>query len=358
VTIEGQPFKHMLIHCVLPYSNWEWGRVAQSESLSAVRLGLQSALLKLGHMPRLIQTDNSSAATRRLRGDEAGRERAYTDEYLALLAHYGLTPQTIHLGASDENGDVESSNGKLKRSVAQQLWLRGSRDFAGLAVYESFLFDIMDKRNKQRQLRLSEELAVMRPLLATPLANHSKQRVRVSRGSLIRVLEKTYSVPTSLIGKMVTVVIHEWSLEIYYAGQLVDRFSRLIGNDAHQVNYRHVIDSLLRKPGGFRRYRYRDDLFPSLIFRQAWEALDRQYAPRRADLTYLRILHLAARHLECDVAVALELLLASGQRWSEADVAELLRLETAAVPVLAQPVVELRLYDQLLIGDGAMGGGL
>jgi hypothetical protein len=358
VTIEGQPFKHMLIHCVLPYSNWEWGRVAQSESLSAVRLGLQSALLKLGHMPRLIQTDNSSAATRRLRGDEAGRERAYTDEYLALLAHYGLTPQTIHLGASDENGDVESSNGKLKRSVAQQLWLRGSRDFAGLAVYESFLFDIMDKRNKQRQLRLSEELAVMRPLLATPLANHSKQRVRVSRGSLIRVLEKTYSVPTSLIGKMVTVVIHEWSLEIYYAGQLVDRFSRLIGNDAHQVNYRHVIDSLLRKPGGFRRYRYRDDLFPSLIFRQAWEALDRQYAPRRADLTYLRVLHLAARHLECDVAVALELLLANGQRWSEADVAELLRLETAAVPVLAQPVVELRLYDQLLIGDGARGGGL
>ncbi|PVE30678.1 hypothetical protein DC030_15350, partial [Enterococcus faecalis] len=90
-----------------------------------------------------------------------------------------------------------------------------------------------------------------------------------------------------------------------------------------------------------------DDLFPSLVFRQAWEALGRQYAPRRADpsinsgqaLTYLRILHLAARHLECDVAAALELLLGNGQAWSEVDVAELLCVETADVPMLAQPVV-------------------
>jgi transcriptional regulator with XRE-family HTH domain len=358
VTIEGQPFKHMIIHCVLPYSNWEWGRVAQSESLSAVRLSLQSALLKLGHVPRLIQTDNSSAATRQLRGDEEGHERAYTDEYLALLGHYGLTPQTIHLGASDENGDVESSNGKLKQAVAQQLLLRGSRDFESLAAYETFLFAIMDRRNKGRQTRLAEELVVMKPLAATPLANHSKQQVRVSQGSLIRVGKKSYSVPTSLIGKMVTVVIQEWSVEIYYAGQRVDRFARLIGHDTHQVNYRHVIDSLLRKPGGFRRYRYRDDLFPTLVFRQAWEALDRQYAPRRADLTYLRILHLAARHLECEVAAALELLLARGQTWSEVDVAELLRVETATVPALVQPVVELRQYDQLLVGSGALSGGV
>ena len=353
VTLDGQPFKHILIYSVLPYSNWGWGRVAQSESLSAVRLGLQSALEKLGYVPRILQTDNSSAATRRLRSDEEGKDRAYTTEYLALLTHFGLTPQTIHLGASNENGDVESSNGKLKQAVRQQLLLRGSRDFQSLAAYETFLFDIMDKRNKQRQVRLSEELAVMRPLSAAPLANHRRQRVRVSRGSLIRVLEKTYSVPTSLIGKMVTVVIHEWSLEIYYAGHHVDSFSRLIGHDSHRVNYRHVIDSLLRKPGGFRHYRYRDDLFPSLIFRQAWEELNRRYVPRRADLVYLRILHLAARYLECDVAAALELHIASRQPWSETDVADLLRVETEVVPALAPPVVQLHVYDQLLVGgDG------
>ncbi|MCP4544328.1 MAG: transposase family protein, partial [Chloroflexi bacterium] len=65
VTIQGQPFKHLLIHSALPYSNWEWGRIAQSESLAALQLGLQSTLIKLGHVPKHHRTDNSSAATYR-----------------------------------------------------------------------------------------------------------------------------------------------------------------------------------------------------------------------------------------------------------------------------------------------------
>lgn len=353
VTIGGQPFKHMLMHAVLPYSNWEWGRIVQSESLGAVRLGLQSALFQLGHLPTIIQTDNSSAATRRLRRDETapdGAERPYTDEYLHILDHYGLRPQAIHIGASNENGDVESSNGTLKRAVEQHLLLRGSRDFETLAAYEAFLLAIMEKRNAGRQERLAEELALMKPLTATALATGKKVRARVSRGSLIRVLEKSYSVPTSLIGKMVTVYVHEWTLEIYYAGQLVETVERLIGKDVHRVNYRHVIESLLRKPGGFRRYRYRDDLFPSLIFRRGWEALQEWYAPRRADLTYLRVLQLAAKQLECDVAIALEMLVEAGQMWDETDVASLLSVESVTVPMMEQPTVALSDYDQLLAG--------
>jgi len=342
----------MLIHCVLPYSNWEWGRVVQSESLNGVRLGLQSSLLKLGYRPRLIQTDSSSAATRRLRAGEEGKECAYTDDYQALLTHWGLEGQTIHLGASNENGDVEASNGALKRSIAQQLLLRGQRDFDSIDEYEAFLFAIMDKRNQQRQMRLQEEVAQMKPITTTQLVSQKKIRVRVSKSSLIRVLGKLYSVPTSLIGKMVTVHVKEWLLDVYHASQWVTTIARLIGNERHHVNYRHVIESLLRKPGGFRHYRYRDDLFPSLIFRQAWEALDKRYSVRRADLTYLRILHLAARHLECDVAVALEQLLASDRPWDERNVADLLLNETAIVPNLEQPAVELHLYDQLLQGCG------
>ena len=133
----------------------------------------------------------------------------------------------------------------------------------------------------------------------------------------------------------------------------IESVPRLIGNETHQVNYRHVIDSLLRKPGGFRRYRYREDLFPSLIFRRAWEELDGRYAPRRADLTYLRILHLAAHQLECDVAAALETLLAGDDAWNDTDVARMLDVETAIVPMMEQPVVQLHVYDQLLTEAGA-----
>ena len=120
VTIGGQPFKHLLIHSVLPYSNWEWGRVAQSESLAAIKLGVQSTLVKLGYVPRFHQTDNSSAATHELSAkerEETDSCRGYTEAYLQLLAHYGMEAQTTHLHSPHENGDVESSNGGLKRAL-------------------------------------------------------------------------------------------------------------------------------------------------------------------------------------------------------------------------------------------------
>jgi hypothetical protein len=111
-----------------------------------------------------------------------------------------------------------------------------------------------------------------------------------------------------------------------------------------------LIDTLLRKPGGFRNYRYREDLFPSLVFRRAWEQLDRWYSARKADLIYLRILHLAARTLESDVAAALDLLLTTEGPWTERDVAQLLELESPTVPEIARGEVTLDIYDQLLQG--------
>jgi hypothetical protein len=206
----------------------------------------------------------------------------------------------------------------------------------------------MQRRNRPRQARLVEEVAVMQPLTQAALITHTHQRVRVSRGSLIRVRHKVYSVPTSLIGHFVNVHIHEWHLEVYYQSQLVLRVPRLAAAQQHHINYRHVIDSLLRKPGGFRDYRYRDDLFPRLVFRQAWEQLNRWHTPRKADLTYLRILRLAARHLEVDVATILDDLLTSSDPWDDTTVARRLHPTPQPLPQLACVAINLNHYDQLL----------
>jgi hypothetical protein len=354
ITIADQPLKHLLIHCVLPYSNWEWGRIAQSESLAAVQLGLQSSLVKLGHVPEWVQTDNSSAATRRLGIAEEGTApateegRGYTLGYLQLLEHHGLKPVATHTDSPNENGDIEAANGAFKSSLLQHLLLRGSRDFESLETYERFLFAIMDKRNALRRERLAEEVAVMRPLTATPLGTSSIYKVRVSNSGLIRVQKRSYSVPTSLIGRQVTVHAQEWTLAVYYGGKLVETLPRLLGAKTSRVNYHHVIDSLLRKPGGFRDYRYREDLFPTLIFRRAWEQLNDWLSPRRADIVYLRVLNLAAKTMESEVACALELLLESDHPWDDNDVAQLVQSETPAVPEVEQGQVSLQLYDQLL----------
>lgn len=357
VTLQGEPFEHILFHSVLPYSNWEWGRVVQSESLLSIRLGLQSALLKLGYVPQAHQTDHTTAATHKLGvadRQKSPSERGYNEEYLQLLAHYGLEARTIHLSSPNENGDVESSNGGLKRAVRQHLLLRGSRNFESIAAYELFLFEIMEKRNAARQVKLDEEIAVMKPLTAKPWPQMRELNVRVGQNGILRVGSNGYSVPSGLKGKRATVRVYEWHIEVWYANQRIESMPRVLGAHHYQINYRHVIDSLLRKPGGFRNYRYRDDLFPLDVFRQAWDVLNEHLPPRRADLTYLRILKQAALGLEADVAQALRLLLDQDQGqnlWDEKTITELTGVMTApkGIPLLALPLVNLTLYDQLFL---------
>jgi hypothetical protein len=174
-------------------------------------------------------------------------------------------------------------------------------------------------------------------------------RVKVNRAGLIRVQNNSYSVPTSLIGHQVSVRIYEWHLAVYYRRQQIETMARLVGQKKHLINYHHLIDSLLRKPGGFRNYRYREALFPRLVFRQAWEQLNQWYAPRKADLAYLRILRLAVRHQESEVAAALSLLLDNITRWDDLDVEQLLQPQRViATPVVQLPVINLDQYDRLL----------
>jgi hypothetical protein len=64
---------------------------------------------------------------------------------------------------------------------------------------------------------------------------------------------------------------------------------RLIGKHHHRIDYHHVIHSLVRKPGAFAAYRYREELFPTTIFRQGYDRLVEGSA-KRADREYVRIL--------------------------------------------------------------------
>lgn len=205
----------------------------------------------------------------------------------------------------------------------------------------------MEKRNALRQQRLAEELAVMPALTVTLWPERKELRVRVGSTGLIRVQGNSYSVPSGLKGRLVTVRLDEWHLEVWYANRLIERLPRLVGNNKTRGQYRHVIDTLLRKSGGFRRYRYRASLFPRQVFHQAWEALNRRYSPRRADIAYLHILNLAAKGMESDVASVLAELLASEESWNDQTVAE--QVQTAPpLPAMKQERVDLSVYDSLL----------
>ena len=193
VTIQGEALDHLLCHCVLPYSNWEWATRCVSESFLSLVSGLQAALTQLGKCPPCLVTDNSSAATHELEA-MPGRPRGYNADYLELCTHYDLTPLTIHVACPHEQGDVESQNRHLKRRLEQHLLLRGSRDFEAVERYDEFVQGVLRSANATRQKQLAEELACMRPLPMTRLAEYREYQPVVSSQSLIRVNKHTYSV--------------------------------------------------------------------------------------------------------------------------------------------------------------------
>lgn len=348
IVIDGSRFAHLLYHFVLPYSNWESVTVCRSESFEALSEGLQGALWRLGGVPCEHRTDNLSAATHDLRNS---RGRGYTARYRELLEHYGLRASRTTPGRAHENGDVESSHAGLKAAIDQRLRLRGSREFASVESYQHWLEALTAERNAVRERRVTEERAVLGALPARWLAVARELEVTVSRSSIIRVVGKTYSVPSRLRGERVQVRLFATELEVAYSGELVARLPRLVGSGAQHIDYRHVVHSLVRKPGAFRRYVFQEALFPSLVFRRAYDALcERDDA--WADLEYVRILHLAATTLEWQVAEALEALLAASDPPTFEAVRERVAPPAPApCPQLELAVPDLGAYDRL-IGAG------
>ena len=329
VTIGGQSFPHLAYHFVLTYSNWEAFTICYSESFESLSEGLQNALWELGGVPAEHRTDRLSSAVNNM-----SQQEEFTDRYAGLLAPYGLRGQKTQAGRAHENGDVEQRHHRFKRAVDQALMLRGSRDFARLEEYREFLESVVKQLNAGRRARLAEELKVLRELPARRLEEYKRVSARVASGSLIYADRNVYSVNSRLIGEEVEVRLYAERVEVWYGQKKVEQMPRLRGRGKHRVQYRHVIDWLVRKPGAFENYRYREELFPTSRFRMAYDAL-KEAAPGRASREYLKVLELAAKEGETRVDEALRVLLEKAEESGSRVSAEVVAAMLAGDPVLS-----------------------
>jgi hypothetical protein len=345
VTIAEQPFPHMVFHLVLTYSNVEAVTICFSESFEALAEGIEQGLWSIGGVPQQHRTDHLTAAIRRKTSTE---REDFTKRYRALMVHYGMEPTWNNAGIAHENGDVEQAHHRFKQAVDQALRVRGTREFATRSAYEHFLQDLVYKRNQTRSARFIIEKDCLRPLPAAPLAPCKELRVTVSRFSTIHVGSNVYSVPSRLIGTAIMVRLRAETLQGYVGTSLVFTFPRLVGTQQHRIDYHHLIWSLVRKPGAFAAYRYRDDLFPTTTFRLAYDRL-RTDRPKRAEVEYVRVLHLAATTSESEVETALSLLLEAATPPTCAAVRELIHMpHQHVIPEIQIPTLDLSAYDQLI----------
>jgi hypothetical protein len=206
-------------------------------------------------------------------------------------------------------------------------------------------------RNSSRVAKFEEEILLLKALpnqkYYAPLIFEST----VTRFSTVRLIKCTYSVPSRLIGYKLRAYIYHGEIKLYYGSILVQTMPQIKDGSGADINYRHIIGSLVRKPGAFINYYYRDHLFPSSAFRGAYDQLIKIY-PVNGVKQYLQILQLAATGSESDVQTALELLAVNNITPSLIEVQELVQ---ASRKLPKQAITELHItppslgeYDLLL----------
>jgi hypothetical protein len=269
-----------------------------------------------------------------------------------VLAHYGLRSTRIEPGESHQNGGAEKAHDLFKKALDQALVLRGSRDFDTVEAYVAFVQKhVVSKRNVRAGARLEEERPHLRPLPTSRLPEYTPHRPHVTSWSTITVAHRIYSVPSRLIGHDVEARLYADVVEVRLGQDVIETMPRLRGDRMHRIDYRHIIWSLVQKPGAFARYKYREDLFPSLVFRRAYDRL-RELRGERADVEYVRVLHLAASTLESRVERTLSELLARDERFDYARVRELASPAPPETPVVRIGSPDVAGYDALLRGAG------
>lgn len=350
VTVAGVHFVHLMFQFVLAWSGWRHISIAMAETYEALLSGLQGALWTLRGVPKRIRQDNLSAATHELAETS---KRALTKRFAQVVDHYDFESSRIEPGEAHQNGVAEKANDLLKVALGQALKLRGSRDFPTVEDYLAFARAVVEERfHKGRADDLAHERTVLKPLPSHRLPEYTEVDVTVRKWSTVHVAKRAYSVPSRLIGHKLKARVHPDVVEIWIGKSLLETMPRLRGAQNHRIDYRHVIWSLVRKPGAFAAYRYREDLFPSLTFRRSYDALCTGRGDR-ADVEYVRILHLAASTSEADVARALDVLLDKGEAFDFIAVKTLAQPTTSEIPRVEIGVPDFAVYDELITMAGA-----
>ncbi len=346
VTIARTPFDHTFFHCVLTYSNVESVSLCFSESFESLGDGIQKAFWEFGGVPQRHRSDSLTAAVR-----NHSESRVFTNRYAALLDYYGSKGERTNVRCANENGDVESLNGHLKNRIDQALLMRGSREFTSREEYVGFVEAIIVQANSHRTSRFAEEKAQLSPLPHERLDTDDViTGVSVRSSSTIQVRTNTYSVPSRLIGQQVNLRISAEHILVTHHGHVIQTMPRLVGKYLAAINYRHIIDSLLRKPGAFANYQYREEMFPTSHFRMAWDLLRSAHAERLADKMYIKILELAARESEHAVVDALRLLIKTSEAITVERVRELVT-SSNAIPAVTDIQIDapvLYEFDSLI----------
>lgn len=230
------------------YGNDRYGRLFIKQTTECFQ---EAHALYFEHMGGVYQTfvyDNMKVAVKRF----VGTEKEPTEGLLKLSIYYGFRFRFCNVRRGNEKGHVERTVDVLRRKAF------AFRDtFETLEEANAYLLEVCSRLNNKPQDIYQGQSAAERTeqekpywLVLPPMFDAARiGHFRVDKYSTVVVDQNRYSVPDHLVGRQVMVKVYSSQVQCFYEGTNVAEHPRLVGNHEWQLDIKHYLATLKKKPG-------------------------------------------------------------------------------------------------------------
>ena len=248
ITIGGQFRTLQLAVFTSANENYRWAYLFTKQTTECFQESHARFFEHVGGVFPTLVYDNMKVAVKKL----TGTEKEPTKGLLQLSIYYGFKFRFCNVGRGNEKGHVERSVEVVRRKAF------GFKDtFENLDEANHYLESVCQKLNRQSHEWNNGETAeeklrqAQKYLLDLPPMFDAARTLtaRVDKYSTITVDQNRYSVPDSLVGKVVFVKVYSNRILCFTNDKKIAEHARKTGSHEWGLQLEHYLGTLMKKPG-------------------------------------------------------------------------------------------------------------
>jgi len=250
IKIQGVIRKIHLFLMWLSYSGKVFAKAYPVEKQECFFDGIREGFEYFGGVPTQVRLDNLKSAVKRIL---KGKNRDEQADFIAFRSHYLFESSFCSPGRGNEKGGVEGSVPYVRHN-----WFVPYPSVESFDELNAYLFEKCERENSRKPSRKSLSIGSLfeqeKPkLLSLPETAYpccKTESGSVDSYSRVTYLTNLYSVPVRY--GYSSVLIHAYPFEIVIAknNRVIARHERLFGRHEENLDPRHYVKLLERKPAG------------------------------------------------------------------------------------------------------------
>ncbi len=269
-----------------------------NETFESFAEGVSEGFNYFGGVFEILRLDNLKPAVKKI----IKNKRYTTHRFNQLIAHYGFIASFCTPGKGNEKGTVESTNKHVKSFLEYEIALE-NKIFSSEEEFEEYLELKLKKYNELKFNEMEKEKKYLKSLPVHPFPAFREEIFNVSKYGFIKAGGMRYSVPSEYKYRDVEARIYSKKIEIFYKGEKIKEHKRCTKERAAVVlDYKDLIDALIRKPGALTNYKHKEAFFPTNIFKEFYNIYN-------DNKNYLKCLNLYKEYDILEIETSIQILL-------------------------------------------------